>query len=440
MSAAPLQGLPARPGSLQERPTGARQGVVAFALAMMAIAYLDRVCISTAAPSIQRDLGLSDAQMGYVFSAFTFAYALFEVPSGWLADRFGARLMLARIVLWWSAMTAATALATGFASLLALRLLFGMGEAGALPSMSRAFARWLPPRERGRSFGLTIMAGALGGALTQPIAVFLIERVSWRSTFPVFGAVGLLWAAAWFAWFRDDPHAHGAVNAAELHLIGVDPPTPHPAVPWRAILQHRGLLALCGMYGGAIYGWYFYLTWLPTYLLRARGFDLHSVGFLAALPLLAIAFGVFAGGWLSDLLSRRFGPTAGRRFPGLVGLPAAALCVLGAVETPAPQTATYLLTAAAGLAALGVAPAWAVCLDLGGLHAGVVSGAMNTFGNLGGVLSPLVVGFCLQTRGSWNAPLVSVACLYVLAGACWLAIDPRQPLVKSGARSQEARA
>ena len=434
MSAESQQGLPAGPGSRQESPTGTRHGVVAFALAMMAIAYLDRVCISTAAPSIQRDLRLSDGQMGYVFSAFTFAYALFEVPSGWLADRFGARSMLARIVLWWSAMSAATALATGFASLLALRLLFGMGEAGALPSMSRAFARWLPPRERGRSFGLTIMAGALGGALAQPLAVLLIERVSWRSTFPIFGAVGLLWAAAWFAWFRDDPHTHRAVNAAELHLIGVDPPAPHPAVPWRAILRHRGLLALCGMYGGAIYGWYFYLTWLPTYLLRARGFDLRSVGFLAALPLLAIAFGVLGGGWLSDLLSRRFGPTAGRRFPGLVGLPAAALCVLGAVATPAPLTATYLLAAAAGLAALGVAPAWAVCLDLGGPHAGVVSGVMNTFGNLGGVLSPLVVGFCLETRGSWNAPLVSVACLYVLAGACWLAIDPRKRLEKSGAR------
>jgi MFS transporter, ACS family, glucarate transporter len=428
MTAGPRHGLPTRPSPLQERPTGARHGVVAFALAMMAIAFLDRVCISTAAPSIQRDLSLSDVQMSYVFSAFTFAYALFEVPSGWLSDRFGARSMLARIVLWWSAMTAATALATGFASLLALRLLFGMGEAGALPSTSRAFARWLPPRERGRSFGLTIMAGALGGALAQPLAVLLIERLSWRSTFPIFGAVGLVWAAAWFTWFRDDPHTHWAVNGAELHLIGVDPPAPHPAVPWRAILRHRGLLALCLMYGGAIYGWYFYLTWLPTYLLRARGFELHSIGWLAALPFFAIAFGVYSGGWLSDLLSRRFGSTVGRRLPGLLGLPGAALCVLGAVETSAPQTATYLLGAAAGLSALGVAPAWAVCLEIGGLHAGVVSGAMNTFGNLGGVLSPLVVGWCLEARGSWNAPLVSVACLYALSAACWLAIDPRQRL------------
>jgi len=430
MTFAPHPTLPARPAVSQERATRARYGVVAFALSMMAIAYLDRVCISIAAPSIQRDLTLSDAQMGYVFSAFTLAYALFEVPSGWLADRLGARWMLARIVIWWSLMTAATALATGFLSLLALRLLFGMGEAGALPSTSRAFARWLPPRERGSCFGLTIMAGALGGALAQPFVAFLVESVSWRWSFPIFGIAGLIWASAWFAWFRDDPHSHRQVNGAELALIGVDPPVARPPVPWRAILRHRGLLALCLMYGGAIYGWYFYLTWLPTYLLRARGFELHSVGWLAALPLFAIAFGVFAGGWLSDLLCRRFGPLQGRRIPGLVGLPAAALCVVGAVETHVPQTATSLLAAAAGLAALGVAPAWAVCLEIGGLHTGVLSGAMNTFGNLGGVLSPLVVGWCLEAGGSWDAPLVSVACLYVVAGACWLAVDPRKRLAE----------
>src|SRR5262245_32552 len=153
----------------RQTPTRARYVVVAFALAATAVAYLDRVCISTAAPSMQADLGLSDAQMGYVFSAFTLAYALFEVPSGWLADRFGARAMLTRIVLWWSAMTAATGAAQGFASLIAVRWLFGMGEAGALPSLTRAFGRWLPVRERGRAFGLTIMAAALGGAATQPI-------------------------------------------------------------------------------------------------------------------------------------------------------------------------------------------------------------------------------------------------------------------------------
>src|SRR5262245_19731088 len=310
--------------SATETPTRARHGVLLFSLLLMAVAYLDRVCISTAAPSMKSDLGLSDAQMGYVFSAFTLAYALFEVPSGWLADRFGARLMLTRIVLWWSVMTAVTGAAGSFASLVSVRWLFGMGEAGVLPSLSRAFSRWLPERERGRAFGLTLMAAAFGGAATQPIVVALLARVTWREAFPIFGSVGLVFAAAWYAWFRDDPHTHRSVNAAELVVIGNDPPAPHASVRWGVLVRSRNLMALCAMYFGAIYGWYFYLTWLPTYLLRGRGFDLSAVGWLAALPLIGIASGSLLGGLLADWLTRRHGPRIGLRTPGIVGLPLAA--------------------------------------------------------------------------------------------------------------------
>jgi MFS transporter, ACS family, glucarate transporter len=178
------------------------------------------------------------------------------------------------------------------------------------------------------------------------------------------------------------------------------------------------------MYAGVIYGWYFYLTWLPTYLLRARGFDLTEVGWLAALPLVAIGIGVLVGGWVSDGLTRRVGAGLGRRAPGLIGLPLAALAIAGAVETAVPVHAACFLAAAAGLAALGVAPAWAACLEIGGVHAGVVSGAMNTFGNLGGAASPIVVGLSLQHWHSWEAPLWSVAGCYLLAAVAWLAIDP----------------
>jgi MFS family permease len=413
---------------LVERATAKRHVVLGFALAAMGVAYLDRVAISTAAPAMKADLGLSDVQMGLVFSAFTLAYALFEVPSGWLADRFGARLMLARIVIWWSAMTAATGAAAGFVSLVALRWLFGMGEAGVLPSISRAFGRWLPARARGNAFGLTIMAAALGGAATQPIVVALLERVSWRVAFPIFGSVGVVWAVAWYVWFRDEPSEHRGVNAAELALIGRDPPAPHPRVPWGALVRSRSMLALCAMYFGAIYGWYFYITWLPTYLLEARGFDLRAVGWLAALPLLAIAAGSVVGGTLSDLLARRFRLRTALRTPGLIGLPLAALAIVGAVSTPEPRTAAFFLAGAAGLAALGVAPAWSVCLAIGGRHAGVVSGAMNTFGNLGGALSPLVMGAALEAFASWDFGLWSVAALYLAAAGLWLAIDPERAI------------
>jgi MFS family permease len=414
------------------RPSRARHVVLGFALAAMGVAYLDRVAISTAAPAVKADLGLSDTEMGLVFSAFTLAYALFEVPSGWLADRFGARWMLTRIVLWWSAMTAATGAATGFASLVTIRWLFGMGEAGVLPSLSRAFSRWLPPQDRGRAFGFTLMAAALGGAATQPIVVALLERISWRQAFPIFGSVGLLWAAAWFWWFRDDPRRHRGVNAAELGLIGCEPESAHPRVPWGRLASSRGMIALCAMYFCAIYGWYFYITWLPTYLLRGRGFDFQAMGWLASLPLLAIAAGSVVGGWLSDALVRRSGLRAGLRGPGLVGLPLASLCVLAAVATPDGRSAAFLLAGAAGCAALGIAPAWSVCLAIGGRHAGVVSGAMNTFGNLGGALSPIVMGAVLEASGSWDLSLHSVAALYGVAALCWLGIDPESPIDVTG--------
>ena len=422
-------------------PSNVRHQVTAFTLALIAVAYLDRVCIATAAPAMKADLGLSDVQMGFVFSAFTFAYALFEVPSGWLADRYGARVTLTRIVVWWSAMTAATGLATGFASLLVLRLLFGLGEAGTFPATARAYARWLPYGERGRAFGLAIMTGAFGGAATQPLVVSLLGVMTWRHVFALFGLVGLAWAFAWWRWFRDDPHQHPGVNEAELRLIAsgttvggtalssidaIAQHGGHARVPWGRLAANRTLIALCGMYAGAIYGWYFYLTWLPTYLLRARGFDLKDVGWLAALPLVAIGIGVCAGGWISDHLTRRWGARAGRRTPGVIGLPLAATAIVLAVVSTSALHSALFLAAAAGLAALGVAPAWAVCLEIGGRHAGVVSGAMNTFGNLGGAISPAVVGIALERWGSWHLPLYSVALFYVVSGLCWLAIDPQR--------------
>ena len=422
---------------LVDAPTRVRHGVVAFTLALIAVAYLDRVCIATAAPAIKSSLGLTDTQMGIVFSAFTLAYALCEVPSGWFADRFGARITLTRIVVWWSLMTAISGLAWGFASLVAIRLLFGIGEAGAFPATARVYVRWLPPSERGRVFGLAIMTGAFAGAATQPLVVALLAHMSWRTVFALLGSVGVLWAAGWWGFFRDHPRDHPWVNESERRVIGEGHDAAvvraHTPVPWALLARSRTLIALCAMYTGAIYGWYFYLTWLPTYLLRGRGFDLAQVGWLAALPLIGIGLGVFFGGWLSDGLSRRFGSRVGRRLAGLVGFPLAALAVVGAVVTPTPINAALLLAVAAGLAALGVAPAWAVCLEIGGAHAGVVSGVMNTFGNLGGALSPVVVGICLERWASWQAPLLSVAALYLVAAAAWLMVDPTRPIEAEGA-------
>jgi len=312
-----------------------------------------------------------------------------------------------------------------------VRFLFGVGEAGMFPASARAFGSWLPERERGRAFGLTLMTAALAGAVTQPVVVAMVARTSWRLAFGIFGSLGVFWAIGWWRWFRDDPGDHRAVNASELSLIvasrGALPG--HDSVPWGSVLRNPTVRALCLMYGAAIYGWYFYLTWLPTYLVRARGFDLAQAGWLAALPLVSIGAGVFLGGWVSDRLTRRLGPRRGRRLAGMTGFPLAAATAVAAVLTSSPLLSACLFAAAAGLAALGVAPGWAVAVEVGGAHAGVVSGAMNMCGNLGGTLSPLVIGFSLERFGSWDAPLLSLAALYLVAAALWLQIDPTRRVV-----------
>ncbi len=413
------------------RPSRGRLVVLGLTLLLAAIVYLDRVCISTSSSTIQKELGLNDAQMSCVFSAFTLAYAIFEVPSGWLVDRYGARVMLTRIVVAWSVMTAATGWAWSFGSLLLFRFLFGVGEAGAFPSIARAYGRWLPARDRGRAFGLAVMAGLLGAAATQPMVVKLLGFLSWRAIFPLFGVVGLVWAVVWVVWFRDEPHQRAGVNSAELELIGQEPEVRPPALNWGAVVRSRSLWALCFMYLGAIYGWYFYLTWLPQYLQRARGFDLEAAGWLAAAPLVGIATGVVSGGWLSDALRVRVGQRWGRRLPGLIGLPLAAVLIIVGAEVSAPRWSVVALSFAAACSALAVAPAWAACLDIGRRGAGVVSGAMNTFGNLGGTLSPLVFGWCLTHWHSWHAPLASMAGFYAAAAACWLLIDATEVIPES---------
>ncbi|MCX8071657.1 MAG: MFS transporter [Candidatus Binatia bacterium] len=404
-------------------PTRVRFVVVGLALSVMGVAYLDRVCIAVAAPSIRADIHLTDTELGYVFSAFTFAYALFEIPGGWLADRFGARLMMARIVIWWSVMTMLTGAAVGFWSLVAVRFLFGVGEAGLLPTLARAFRQWLPPTEAGRAFGLTVMAGAIAGALSQPLVATMLTVMSWRWSFAVFGAIGILWVVVWLGLFYEHPSEHPRVNRAELAWIGAQTTQAPPHSFTWATLWNRNVAVLCAMYFLVIYGWYFFLTWLPTYLMEERGFRFVEAGYLAALPLLCIAVGVASGGWASDAAARRWGERWGRRLPALLGLPLAAVGTITGVWSASPWIAALALSLAAGFAALCVAPAWAVCSAVGGKHAGSVTGAMNMFGNLGGALNSVAVGWSRDTFGSWSVPLLSMAIAYLIAMGLWLGVN-----------------
>jgi ACS family glucarate transporter-like MFS transporter len=249
------------------RPTRARFLVLAFLCALTFILYLDRVCISQAVVAIQKELRLSRTQMSYVLMAFTLAYGLFEMPTGHWGDRIGSRAVLTRIAIWWSAFTALTAACNGFVSLLVVRFLFGAGEAGAMPNSARVIARWYPSGERGRVQGLIQTAALLGGTAAPVVAAHLIQKLDWRWTFVLFGLVGVVWAAAFWVWFRDDPGRHPAVNAAELALIGPPGPagqTHHEPIPWKAALTNRsiwtlGVVMICSSFNS-----YLYYSWFPT--------------------------------------------------------------------------------------------------------------------------------------------------------------------------------
>ena len=287
-------------------PTRRRLGVIGFAVALAVVTYIDRVCISQAAPAMRADLGLSAAQMGWAFSAFFWAYALFEVPSGWLGDRIGARKVLMRVVIWWSFFTAATGWVFNFGSLLVTRAMFGAGEAGCFPNVTRAFTTWLPRSERLRAQGILWLSARWGGAFTPLLVALLLEHLSWRRTFELFGLLGVVWAVLFYRWYRDDPRLCPGINAAELALL---PPTEevtlgHDKVPWRALVQSRSVWLLCLQFFCLNFGAVFYITWLPTYLREARGMTLTQGAVLAGLPLFFGGLGSLFCGFISAPLAR----------------------------------------------------------------------------------------------------------------------------------------
>ena len=408
----------------------ARGRVLAFAFLLSLITYLDRICISAAAPFIMADLRLTVLQMSAVFSAFTLAYSIFEIPSGWLADVRGPRRVLTRIVLWWSVFTMLTGAAAGFGSLLAIRFLFGAGEAGAFPTIARSFSRWFPRRERGTANGVLFLGSRVGGMLSAPLALLLIRRWGWRAAFVVFGAVGIAWAAAWYVWYRDRPSEHPAVNVAERAWIEQDGDADlvETATPWRALLGSRNLYAICAMYFAFGYGLYFYFTWLPTYLIGELGFSMLAGGLLSALPFALAGIADLAGGRLTDHLARTQGLRVARCGLGCAAFLTCAILVMASTFAPQPMVKALLLAFALASADLALGACWAVCLDVGSAYAGVVTGCMNTFGNVGGLIGPIVVGIAVGRWHSWTFPFYVTALVYAMGAAAWLAIDPDRPI------------
>ena len=412
------------------KPTRTRYWVIVFAVTLAIIQYIDRVCISQAAPLISRDLKLSEQQMGWVFSAFTLAYALFEIPAGYLGDRIGPRRVLLRIVMWWSFFTVATGWMKSLWAMIVTRFLFGAGEAGAFPNLTKAFNRWLPQSERSRAQGIMWMSARLGGAFTPLLVFACLQYVSWRTAFFLFGLLGVVWSVIFYWWYRDDPRTHQNVNAAEAALLPVETGAgEHVKIPWRTLFTSRTVWCLCGQYFACSYCFYFFITWFPTYLLKQHGFDMKQSALLAGTPLMVGAFGSFVSGWISPHLSRWLGDVGrARRIIGAVGCVGAALLLVAAGKLTQPAFAVTAIACVAFFNDIQMPGAWTACMDVGGKSVGTLSGTMNMMGNVGGFLSPLVCGYIVQHTGNWSLVFYVTAAMYVLGIFFWLAMDPVTPL------------
>ncbi len=412
-------------------PTRTRHTVVVFAMVLSWVTFLDRAAIAQAAPLIRADLGLDTVQMGYVFSAFGLAYSLFELPGGLFCDWKGPRKALTRIVVWWSVFTIATGWAWSFASLWTTRFLFGAGEAGCYPSLARMFRTWLPLDERPVAEGLKASSSRLGAAVAPYLVVTLLAYISWRGVFLVFGCLGFVWAAAFFVWFRDRPAEHASVNAAELARIpAAEPERGHTSAPWGRLLTASSLWLLALQWFCHFYAFYFYITWLPTYLQDARGVAVERSAVLAGMPVFTGAIGSLVGGWILARAIRRLGDLSrARRLVAYISYSAAAVLMLLAIVPASAELAVALMSLSSFAAEFSGPITWTTAMDLGGRHVGAVSGTMNSIGQMGGAVAPTVVGyFAASGPQGWTAALYSAAGVYVVGFLCWIFLDPVTPL------------
>ncbi len=416
---------------LQQNPNRGRRVLLGFAMTLAALLYVDRVCISQSQHLISADLGLSKQQMGLAFTVFGIAYGLFEIPGGWLADRFGPRRTLTGAVCWWSLFTAASGWARGLASLVGYRFFFGLGQACCFPNLTRAFSNWFTGAERTKAQSLMWLAARWGGAFTPLLVVLTLDFVSWRRSFYLFGSLGFLWVALFWWWFRDQPKDDRPAEPAESAVgAGLKPAR---TVPWKRFLANRSVWLLCLQYACLSYGFWFYLTWLPTYVREQFGLeqaDRYVAALLAAPPLFLAGIGCVLAGWLTPRLVRRFGDVRRvRRGLGVLGHAVACVMLLVSISLENP----ILSMIAMGLSCFGndlaMPGSWAGCMDLGGRFSGTLSGTMNMWGCIGGLLAPWTIPYILEAAGGqWRMVILVIAGWYAVGALCWLGIDPVTPI------------
>lgn len=406
---------------VNEKKSNVRWVVAGLMWTAIAVNYIDRTVLAAAAPHITQEFGITPSQMGIIMSGFFWTYALLQIPAGWFADRLGQKITLGFAVAWWSIATAMTGLATGFKSILAFRMGLGIGEAAAYPSNAGISSKWFPDKERATVGGLFDSGSKFGGAVAMPLIVWLISIFDWRWTFVIIGLVGVVWSVVWFWYYKNIPEEHKGVNAAELKYIrdgqakkeGLDNEQP---MKWYELLKYRNIWAMCIGFFMINYTSYFFITWLPTYLVKEKGMGMLAMGFAAMLPLLVsmvveVAAGwasdkVYAKGWLSLTATRKTFLVGGLLMASTIGLAAFA---------ESPIMAVALLCLAKSGTTVAASQVWALPGDVAPKNmTSVVAGLQNSVSNMGGVVGPIVTGAILQATGSFNMALLLSAGLLVV--------------------------
>ena len=403
-----------------------RHIILAVMCLMYFISYIDRVNIAVAGPLIRHEMGLTSGQLGLVFSAFAYPYAVMQIVGGWLADKYGPKRVLTILSLIWGVATLATGFAGSVAMLVGLRFLLGIGEGGAFPTATRAFTYWMPVAERGFAQGITHSFARLGGAVTPPLVLAVVAFGGWRDAFLLLGVASLAWTVLYMCFFTNSPEQHRRITPEETAEIGYRAGdcdrAKHAATPWRKLIRRMWLVTVVDF----CYGWllWVYLTWLPSYLRESRGFDLKQLALFTALPLLAGVVGDTLGGVVSDKLFKMTGRLRFARCSVLVvGMGGSLAFLLPMLSANDPVTAVMFLSASFFFLEITNPVLWTLPLDIAGKYAGTAGGMMNTGFGVAGMISPVAFGFLIESTGSYNVPFTISACLLGVGIVAALFID-----------------
>ena len=402
--------------------------VLALLCLMYFITYVDRVNIATAASEIQRELGLSNTQLGFVLSAFGYPYLLFQIFGGWIGDRVGPRKTLFLCGLVWASATILTGFVGSLLMLFLVRILIGVGEGATFPVATRAMQTWVEPGRRGFAQGITHAFARFGNAATPPIVAWLIALVTWRGSFVTLGLLSLIWVATWFWYYRDNPAEHGRVTPEELERLpnrGVSVQRERPRVPWGPLA--RRILPVTIVY--FCYGWtlWLYLNWLPTFFLRQYSLDLRRSALFASAVFFAGVVGDWLGGELSDGILKRTGDVRRARLSVVVlGFVGSFVCLLPMFATRDLTLIALSLGSAFFFAELVIGPMWAIPMDIAPKYSGTAAGMMNTGSALAAILSPTAFGIVADLTGNWQLPFAGSLGLLLLGAILAFTMHPER--------------